>query len=294
MNTKDNPPPDFDLQPQWKWPCGKVGYRPEHLFTTLHDRFNTVSTRLQSLEAFHLDVYEAAKQASSQDEFHELLEARQQQRLEELQHAIDGMVSELVAAPKLMPPAMWEACLPWFADRSIESVACMFKPFSETKPTPAAAPTASPGLLLDAKPQQAPPTDDDTKPQQASSTDDDTKPQQAPPTDDDPPNKASNHQPRVPSGRFETTKTPHRHAGDKARHRGGVTKRSSGHAPPSGSVGRDKKKTTRTRAEAAIRTHESGTTGGYGGGGRYNLRSRPELPSGGGTGRNAAQKLGDG
>lgn len=287
MNTQDNAPPDFDLQPQWKWPCGKVGYRPEHLFTTLHARFNMVSTRLQSLEAFHLDVYEAAKQASSQSEFHELLETRQQQRLHELQHAIDGMVSELVAAPKRMPPAMWEACYPWFADRSIESVAHMLEPFSETKPAPAAAAAAPaalvPGLLL--PPLPPPNVNADTKSQQVvPPTADDTKSHQVPPTADD------HHQAGRPAGRSVATKTPRRHIASKARcggGGGGVAKRSSErgrHARPTSHVGKEKKTMEmRADAEAGMRAQETSISiitgaskggGGGGGGGRYNLRSR--------------------
>ncbi len=140
MNTPQERFPDPWINPQWMWPCGRVGYRPEDLFKSLHDRFNMVPTRLQSMEAFRHDCADCAEQASSQDEFHELLGERQKQRLRELKSALDSLAMGLAVRPDRTPEGVWEACLPFWADRSIDGIVRIFDYFDKAKPIEKATP----------------------------------------------------------------------------------------------------------------------------------------------------------
>lgn len=65
-------------------PQGNVGHQPQDLFTTLHDDFNIVPTRLQNMQLFHLDVVDCAGRTFSQTEFYELLNQRKKERLDKL------------------------------------------------------------------------------------------------------------------------------------------------------------------------------------------------------------------
>lgn len=70
---------DFVLYRPWQWPAWKFSLDQAELHTTLHARFNSLSTQLplQGLEAFHHDVSEMAHCAPEDDvaTFHALLAA---------------------------------------------------------------------------------------------------------------------------------------------------------------------------------------------------------------------------
>ncbi|KAL7916985.1 hypothetical protein ACQKWADRAFT_307924 [Trichoderma austrokoningii] len=90
------PQPDYLREFEWYWPFDKFSLDPNDLFTTLHDRFNTKPSRLQSPAAFHKDVYECANISDTIDEFYSRLEQRKAQRIEEMSEAWDDIATLLI------------------------------------------------------------------------------------------------------------------------------------------------------------------------------------------------------
>lgn len=96
------------------------------LFTTLHDQYNTFTFTLQDPEAFHHDVYEISRDADTADEFHQLMAARQQQRLRELNESLETLAVEIIANPKLMETDQWQHALQLFRTKSYDSIVRYF------------------------------------------------------------------------------------------------------------------------------------------------------------------------
>ena len=59
------PTPNYNLDEEWRWPWWKFQLRPEELFTTLHERFNTRSCAIQDPYAFYSDVNDCANKSAS-------------------------------------------------------------------------------------------------------------------------------------------------------------------------------------------------------------------------------------
>lgn len=96
------------------------------LFTTLHDQYNTFTFTLQDPEAFHHDVYEISRDADTPDEFHQLMAARQQQRLRELNESLESLAVEIIANPKLMETDQWQHAVQLFRTKSYDSIVRYF------------------------------------------------------------------------------------------------------------------------------------------------------------------------
>jgi hypothetical protein len=83
MKDKDRDGDD----PVFDWASRKFGMEPGEIWTTLHDRFNTQPTSIQDPEAFHHDVVELSRKATTKEEFYDMLEQRRKLRLDELNFA---------------------------------------------------------------------------------------------------------------------------------------------------------------------------------------------------------------
>jgi len=123
------PPVNFFDHPQWRWPAWNFGLECEDLFSTLHYKYNTYESPLQDFEAFHLDVWEVANQASSVDEFHRLLAARKQLRLKELLKCFNDVAMQLTARPHLSPDDTWPRAVQLFSTKSLDSLVAYFAAF---------------------------------------------------------------------------------------------------------------------------------------------------------------------
>ncbi|KLU89607.1 hypothetical protein MAPG_08578 [Magnaporthiopsis poae ATCC 64411] len=95
------PPIDYAMMPEWRWPSAKFGIDMTTLFTDIYREYNMEPSPIQQAEAFHHDVYEIAKRASTKEEFYRLLGERKEQRLEELREAFGSVVGELIGRPSL-------------------------------------------------------------------------------------------------------------------------------------------------------------------------------------------------
>ncbi|KAL2110131.1 hypothetical protein VUR80DRAFT_1575 [Thermomyces stellatus] len=115
--------------PGWSWPAWKFGMKREDLTTKLHDQYNTFSFTIQDPEAFHHDVFEVAITASTTDEFHSLLAARKQQRLEELNKTLESAAFEIIAHPSLVGTDQWQYALQLFRTRSLDSLVRYFSSY---------------------------------------------------------------------------------------------------------------------------------------------------------------------
>ncbi|WQF77024.1 hypothetical protein CDEST_02038 [Colletotrichum destructivum] len=83
------PDPNYATETEFRWPWWKFRLPPEHLFTSLHDRFNTKPSAIQDPWAFHRDVVECANDAATVDEFYKHLATRKDQRINEMNDAWD-------------------------------------------------------------------------------------------------------------------------------------------------------------------------------------------------------------
>lgn len=115
--------------PGWSWPAWKFGMKREDLTTKLHDQYNTFPSSIQDPEAFHHDVFEVAITASSTDEFHSLLSARKQQRLQELNESLESAAFEIIAHPRLVGTEQWQYALQLFRSRSLDSLVRYFSSY---------------------------------------------------------------------------------------------------------------------------------------------------------------------
>ncbi|KAH6651470.1 hypothetical protein BKA67DRAFT_571031 [Truncatella angustata] len=110
----------------WSWPFWKFGMKGEDLFTTLHDQYNTIPSSIQDPEAFHHDVWEISKTASTSDEFHCLLAHRKEQRLRELNETLESASFEIIGNPKLIGSEQWQYAVQLFRTRSLDSLVRYF------------------------------------------------------------------------------------------------------------------------------------------------------------------------
>jgi hypothetical protein len=101
----------------------------EDLTTKLHDQYNTFPSTIQDPEAFHHDVFEVAITASTTDEFHDLMAARKQQRLRELNESLEAAAFEIIAHPKLVGTEQWQYALQLFRTRSLDSLVRYFSSY---------------------------------------------------------------------------------------------------------------------------------------------------------------------
>jgi hypothetical protein len=113
-------------EPGWAWPAWKFGMKREDLTTKLHDQYNTFMSTIQDPEAFHHDVSEIAHEASTTDEFHRLMAARQQERIKELNDSLESAAIEIIGNPKLIGTEQWQYALQLFRTKSLDSLVRYF------------------------------------------------------------------------------------------------------------------------------------------------------------------------
>lgn len=113
-------------EPGWAWPAWKFNMKRDDLFTSLHDKYNTITFSLQDSEAFHHDVLELSNQADTTDEFHRLLAERKSQRTKEINDCFESLAVEIIANPMLMGTEQWQHALQLFRTKSYDSIVRYF------------------------------------------------------------------------------------------------------------------------------------------------------------------------
>jgi len=111
----------------------------EDLTTKLHDQYNTFPSSIQDPEAFHHDVFEISNEASTTEEFHHMMAARKQQRLQELHESLESAAFEIIAHPKLIGTEQWQYALQLFRTRSLDSLVRYFSSYLSGYQTPPSA-----------------------------------------------------------------------------------------------------------------------------------------------------------
>lgn len=128
---------DFSLDRRWQWPAWKFSLDQVEVQTTLHARFNSLSTQLplQDLEAFHHDVSEMAHRAPEDDvaAFHALLAARRDQREGELERSWASVSQRLAASPQsFASPEQWRRFCQFSRTFSLDSLVAFAASFLDT------------------------------------------------------------------------------------------------------------------------------------------------------------------
>ncbi|KAH7265484.1 uncharacterized protein BKA55DRAFT_559087 [Fusarium redolens] len=108
------------------WPAWKFGMKSEDLSNKLHDKYNTYLAPIQSPKAFYHDIYEIAHTAHSPAEFHHLAHDRRQQRLHELNEALESASFEIIGNPNLIETPQWEHAIQLFRTNSLDSLVQYF------------------------------------------------------------------------------------------------------------------------------------------------------------------------
>lgn len=118
----------MDDRPEWvePWPFWKFGLQQNDLHTTLHEKYNTVSSAIQDPEAFHHDVYELSTRASNRNEFEQLMEDRKNERLKELNSMLEDASFEIIGCPRLIGTDQWVHAVQLFRTRSLDSLVRYF------------------------------------------------------------------------------------------------------------------------------------------------------------------------
>lgn len=118
----------MDDRAEWAepWPFWKFGLKQNDLHTTLHEKYNTITSSIQDPEAFHHDVYELSTRADSRGEFEELMEMRKQQRLKELNTMLEDASFEIIGCPQLIGTDQWVHAVQLFRTRSLDSLVRYF------------------------------------------------------------------------------------------------------------------------------------------------------------------------
>ncbi|KAJ5170296.1 uncharacterized protein N7500_003079 [Penicillium coprophilum] len=117
---------------EWKWDYKKFGYKnSDALFTTLHAEYNTLKCAIQDPYAWHSDVREIARAASTKDEFLTRLKKRQRERFDELQEAWETTKALLTAEPDRLdnpPPRaiLWSSFIQIARNYSYDSLLAYF------------------------------------------------------------------------------------------------------------------------------------------------------------------------
>ncbi|KAF5974756.1 hypothetical protein FBULB1_7627 [Fusarium bulbicola] len=112
--------------PTYTWPAWKFGLKREDLSDKLHDQYNTYLAPIQSPEAFYHDISEIAHTAGSATEFHHLAHDRRQQRLNELNEALESASFEIIGNPRLIDTPQWEHAIQLFRTNSLDSLVQYF------------------------------------------------------------------------------------------------------------------------------------------------------------------------
>lgn len=112
--------------PAYTWPAWKFGLKREDLSHKLHDQYNTYLAPIQSPEAFYHDISEIAHTAHSATEFHRLAHGRRQQRLDELNEALESASFEIIGNPTLIDTPQWEHAIQLFRTNSLDSLVQYF------------------------------------------------------------------------------------------------------------------------------------------------------------------------
>ncbi|RKL44904.1 hypothetical protein BFJ72_g3555 [Fusarium proliferatum] len=112
--------------PAYTWPAWKFGLKKEDLSNKLHDQYNTYLAPIQSPEAFYYDISEIAHTAHSAAEFHRLAHGRKQQRLNELNEALESASFEIIGNPRLIETPQWEHAIQLFRTNSLDSLVQYF------------------------------------------------------------------------------------------------------------------------------------------------------------------------
>ncbi|PSR97242.1 hypothetical protein BD289DRAFT_459089 [Coniella lustricola] len=118
----------MDDPPAWAepWPFWKFGLKQSDLKTTLHTKFNTISTSIQDPEAFHHDVCELSNRASTLDELEQLMEERKALRLKELNGMLEDASFEIIGSPQLIGNKQWGLAAQLFRTKSFDSLVRYF------------------------------------------------------------------------------------------------------------------------------------------------------------------------
>ncbi|KAI0410673.1 hypothetical protein F5X98DRAFT_359107 [Xylaria grammica] len=116
------PRPDWSLEDEWHWPCGKFGMSLDELFTTLHNKFNTWPAPIQDFKAFHSDVSEMSNTARTKEELFCALESRRQQRSEEMAQAWNDIAVHLTAGRSMLPEEQWGYATQFFRTKSLDAM----------------------------------------------------------------------------------------------------------------------------------------------------------------------------
>ncbi|PNP82080.1 hypothetical protein FNYG_04641 [Fusarium nygamai] len=112
--------------PAYTWPAWKFGLKREDLSNKLHDQYNTYLAPIQSPEAFYHDISEIAHTAHSAAEFHHIAHGRRQQRLNELNEALESASFEIIGNPSLIDTPRWEHAIQLFRTNSLDSLVQYF------------------------------------------------------------------------------------------------------------------------------------------------------------------------
>ncbi|KAH6873606.1 hypothetical protein B0T10DRAFT_499648, partial [Thelonectria olida] len=104
----------------------------EDLFTKLHGQYNTYPSPIQDPDAFHHDIFEISHKADSAAEFHHLARDRKQQRLRELNDALESASFEIIANPRLISTPQWQHAVQLFRTKSLDSLVRYFASYLPT------------------------------------------------------------------------------------------------------------------------------------------------------------------
>lgn len=108
------------------WPFWKFGFKYNDLTTTLHDKYNTISSPIQDPDAFHHDVYEISSRADTLRDFEKLMQERKALRLKELNDMLEDASFEIVGNPDLIGTEQWALAVQLFRTRSLDSLVRYF------------------------------------------------------------------------------------------------------------------------------------------------------------------------
>ncbi|KAI7910574.1 hypothetical protein M0657_011328 [Pyricularia oryzae] len=89
--------------PRRKWPWHKFQLKPNALYTTLHERFNTRTCPIQDPHAFLFDVRSCAHESNDVDEFYARLEERRDERVRELEEVWENVTDLMVFDERGLP-----------------------------------------------------------------------------------------------------------------------------------------------------------------------------------------------
>ncbi|KAK3904251.1 hypothetical protein C8A05DRAFT_31983 [Staphylotrichum tortipilum] len=95
--------PQYEYDAQWRWPRWKFGLMPDLLFTTLHQRFNTLVCPIQDPHSFVCDVRACAIAWPDVDTFYTRLAERRDQRVAELKAVWSEVCSRMCSKLRSEP-----------------------------------------------------------------------------------------------------------------------------------------------------------------------------------------------